>query len=255
MEIGTNIKSFRTEKGLTQKGLADLLFVTAQAVSRWENNEVEPGLDMLQKMSEIFGCAIDDILYGRSRAEKMVPESSDSAVSHPIAKVFRPIESDDGEEMSEKPDEDLNVKEAVSPIRKYAARSYGWGLAAGSLVLIIAIWVAFGVTFKDPGTKWLIFGLSPVISYAIFSLIYCLFDTTYVFNVFAAIFHIGFVKFPGIIFTFDLDGFVFLIALKILFWLLGFLFAFAAFSLAIGVCALLSMFTFPFVANSDGRGP
>lgn len=35
-----NIKMFRMQKGLTQKELADLLHVTAQAVSRWEKGDV-----------------------------------------------------------------------------------------------------------------------------------------------------------------------------------------------------------------------
>lgn len=35
--IGQNIRKLRTEKQMTQKALADRLFVTAQAVSRWEN--------------------------------------------------------------------------------------------------------------------------------------------------------------------------------------------------------------------------
>ena len=43
--IGNNIKKLRMQRGMTQKNLADLLFVSPQAVSRWENNEVEPSLD------------------------------------------------------------------------------------------------------------------------------------------------------------------------------------------------------------------
>ena len=38
MMIGGNIKKLRLEQGMTQKNLADKLFVSAQAVSRWENN-------------------------------------------------------------------------------------------------------------------------------------------------------------------------------------------------------------------------
>ena len=53
--IGDNIRALRTEKGMTQKEIADRLFVTAQAVSRWENGEVEPSLNTIMELAKIFG--------------------------------------------------------------------------------------------------------------------------------------------------------------------------------------------------------
>ena len=52
--LGEKIKRIRNEKGMTQKELADKLFVTAQAVSRWENNEVEPSISTLIEIAKIF---------------------------------------------------------------------------------------------------------------------------------------------------------------------------------------------------------
>ena len=52
--IGQNIRRLRTEKQMTQKALADKLFVTAQAVSRWENGEVEPSLSTVTEIARIF---------------------------------------------------------------------------------------------------------------------------------------------------------------------------------------------------------
>ena len=52
--IGNNIKHYRMEKGYTQKDLADLLHVTAQAVSRWENGDVEPSIGTINEMVKIF---------------------------------------------------------------------------------------------------------------------------------------------------------------------------------------------------------
>ena len=60
--IGNNIKRLRTERGMTQKALADKLFVSAQAVSRWENNEVEPSITTLTELAKIFGVSADEIL-------------------------------------------------------------------------------------------------------------------------------------------------------------------------------------------------
>lgn len=45
--LGDKIKDLRMKNSLTQKYLAERLFVTAQAVSRWENNEVEPSITTL----------------------------------------------------------------------------------------------------------------------------------------------------------------------------------------------------------------
>ena len=60
--IGDQIKKFRTKQGMTQQNLADKLFVTAQAVSRWENGEVEPSLSTITNMAKIFGVSTDEML-------------------------------------------------------------------------------------------------------------------------------------------------------------------------------------------------
>ena len=49
--IGEKIKSLRLENSLTQKELAEKLYVTAQAVSRWENNEVEPSISTIAEIA------------------------------------------------------------------------------------------------------------------------------------------------------------------------------------------------------------
>ena len=66
MSLGQNLKTFRHEKGLTQKDLADKLFVTAQAVSRWENDEVEPSIDMLKTIAELLDVKVEELIYGRT---------------------------------------------------------------------------------------------------------------------------------------------------------------------------------------------
>ena len=60
--IGQNIKRLRLENHMTQKELADRLFVTAQAVSRWENSDVEPSLKTVAELAKIFGVSTDEIL-------------------------------------------------------------------------------------------------------------------------------------------------------------------------------------------------
>ena len=59
-----NIKMFRMQKGLTQKELADLLHVTAQAVSRWEKGDVQPSIDTISEMAKIFEVTTDELITG-----------------------------------------------------------------------------------------------------------------------------------------------------------------------------------------------
>ena len=48
MKLNETISKARKRKGLTQEQLAQKLYVTRQAVSRWERGEVVPGIDMLK---------------------------------------------------------------------------------------------------------------------------------------------------------------------------------------------------------------
>lgn len=75
MSFGEKIKELRTKKGMTQKALAEELNVTSQAVSRWENDEVEPSISTISQMAELFDCSIDE-LFGKAKAEPEVKEDN-----------------------------------------------------------------------------------------------------------------------------------------------------------------------------------
>lgn len=64
--IGNLIKTLRKEKNLTQKELADLLGVTYQAVSKWENGKNIPDIAILKKISEEFHIDMNAILEGNN---------------------------------------------------------------------------------------------------------------------------------------------------------------------------------------------
>lgn len=64
MTVGENIKALRKINNLSQSKLAKKLFVTPQAVSRWENGETSPDIETLARMANIFNCSIDDIARG-----------------------------------------------------------------------------------------------------------------------------------------------------------------------------------------------
>jgi transcriptional regulator with XRE-family HTH domain len=52
----------RTKKGLSQEELAEKVFVTRQAVSRWENGETVPNTDTLKLLSRLFDVSINTLL-------------------------------------------------------------------------------------------------------------------------------------------------------------------------------------------------
>lgn len=69
--IGTVIRTLRREKNLTQEGLADLLNITAQAVSKWENDTGLPDVSQIVPLSRIFGVTTDTLFgLGDFKSEK-----------------------------------------------------------------------------------------------------------------------------------------------------------------------------------------
>lgn len=61
-EFGENLKRVREEKGITQQTLADYLYVTRQAISRWEGGSRYPDLMTAKKMAQYFGVSLDELL-------------------------------------------------------------------------------------------------------------------------------------------------------------------------------------------------
>ena len=71
MQMGAIISKYRKEKGLTQEGLAKLLNVTNQSVSKWESDQCCPDIGLLPQLADLFGISLD-ALFGRETA-KAIP--------------------------------------------------------------------------------------------------------------------------------------------------------------------------------------
>lgn len=64
MEFNEKLQELRKSKGLTQEELAEALFVSRTAVSKWESGRGYPGIDSLKAISRFFGITIDELLSG-----------------------------------------------------------------------------------------------------------------------------------------------------------------------------------------------
>ena len=323
MAIGNNLKKLRVNKGMTQKDLADSLNVSSQAVSRWENDEVEPDISTLSKLSSIFEVPVDAIINGNfEKKEEPADNTAEvAAVAATVAAVAKTKEDTHiCEACAPKPTTTSAPASATPPTSNPIIdpnRVVGTCAACGKTLHVCdhykEVNVPAGTTHHrghtshhgaytkyycekcyalrekgklnydgsapKMGKKRLIFGLIfgiavligsmigflagtnmsvaagiflPVLlGYGVFAEIYCLFTDCYIGDVFMEVASWS-IKFPGIIFSFDLDGLAFLIVMKILFAIIGFFIGVAVFLLAVVLSTFLSLFTFPFVAHHEG---
>lgn len=62
MTFGEKIKKLRTDKSLTQDELAEKLYVTRTAISKWESDRGYPNIDSLKQIAKFFSVTVDDLL-------------------------------------------------------------------------------------------------------------------------------------------------------------------------------------------------
>lgn len=72
MELGKQIKKYRSELGLSQDMLAEKVFVSRQTISNWENDKNYPDINSLLRLSEVFHISLDILIKGD--VEKMKEE-------------------------------------------------------------------------------------------------------------------------------------------------------------------------------------
>ena len=289
MKLGTKLKKLRTEKGLTQKDLADQLHVTFQTVSKWENEENEPDISTLKELAKIYEVSVDYLISEDEEPKKepvVVNDTPNQEVvnktviihqkeCHVCARCKKDIEDENDLEIdhvcvrlggrgshSEYRDDyyhkeclkltqqerDAKAKEEkrLKGIRAKKL-SFGWGIAGG----IVALSVMLGVFLAVPACKEVIHPAlavlySVLIGYGIFAALYCIISGSYISEVFMDVAGWS-IKMPGLIFTWDLDGIMWLIAMKILFLILGAMLTGLVLALAVSLSALLGSISFPFV--------
>ena len=84
MEFNEKLQELRKSKSLTQEELAEALFVSRTAISKWEQGRGYPNLDSLKEISRFFSVSIDDLICSEeiiSAAEDEKKECMDKYVS------------------------------------------------------------------------------------------------------------------------------------------------------------------------------
>lgn len=75
VKIGEFLKALRKSKGYTQQEVADALYVTQKTVSRWENGEGIPDVNILTSVADFYCITVDELLKGE-KSNKEIFQSS-----------------------------------------------------------------------------------------------------------------------------------------------------------------------------------
>ena len=67
IKISKNLKKFRKLSNLTQEQLAERMNLTRQAISNWENDKSQPDIQSIEKLSEVFGISVEEMIYGDTK--------------------------------------------------------------------------------------------------------------------------------------------------------------------------------------------
>ena len=88
VEFGKKVKKLREEKGMTQQTMADQLYVTRQAVSRWECGARFPDLLTAKKIAQILEVSVDELLSGEELKKSI---ERDPVLSAPVSNMIQTI--------------------------------------------------------------------------------------------------------------------------------------------------------------------
>ena len=79
-KIGMFLRELRKEKGLTQEQFAEIFYASNRTVSRWENGNNMPDLDVLIQISDYYEIDLRELLDGERKSEKMNKEMEETVL-------------------------------------------------------------------------------------------------------------------------------------------------------------------------------
>ena len=244
---GKAITALRKKKGMTQAELGNALNVTYQAVSKWENDLSQPGIDVIADICKIFNISIDDFIK-MARNEEVIETAttSDNALSREeTAQVIREelarAEEEKAKVIREKQRKQKMIEQEAQ--RRERRTEALWFRAGAIIACALALIIFICSVISGDGNA--ILG-GAVVAYGVIAFGSQLGHDCVVTDIFVGGWEWS-LGMPGVIFSFDLDGILFLILYK---WIIAPIISFVA-GLVVGlggtlVAMICSMFTFPF---------
>lgn len=85
MTLNENIRQLRMARNLSQVDLAKALGVTKQSISNWENNNIQPSIDMLIHLARFFSVSTDYLLGLEQQKYLEITNLTDQQIAHIVA--------------------------------------------------------------------------------------------------------------------------------------------------------------------------
>ena len=267
MTLGKKLALQRKAIGLSQEEVALKVRVTTKTLADWENNIGEPSIQNLKELASLFDTSIDDLLdtglgddddaIGYCKGCGILINEKNLGEKTPTVLCRRCVEVKKAQqrraEMEERAIKERQEKAArAKRLAQYNAlrdrrrtirkkKNTSFFVAALPTLLWIALLV---YTLNESyNQSWLIVG--SVIAYSIFSLVALLFYDGPIRDFLVYMFTAS-IKWPGLMYTFDWDGFLWVIMMKALFALLGFVFGCICGLLGLIIGLIIAPFVFPY---------
>ena len=82
MELGNRIKELRKAQNINQDELAEKLFVSRQTISNWENDNIQPSIEMLERLASCLSVTTDYLLGRDDKSYIEVSGLTDTELAH-----------------------------------------------------------------------------------------------------------------------------------------------------------------------------
>ena len=120
IKVGKFIARLRKEQGLTQEALGQKLGVTNKTVSRWENGNYMPDIELLVPLGETLEVSVNELLAGERLSDEQFRAQADETLVEAVR------------------ESSFSVKERTEFFKKKWLRDNAWLIAASVLVCIAA---------------------------------------------------------------------------------------------------------------------